>query len=105
MFDPGIYQPEFNVVGYSGHDYQYSWIRTLWILLLHPALQGARRGRAFSFAAAIVESSIVSLAIELAQVFLPTRTSSLRDLICNISGSVVGIILAIKSKNATNCGN
>jgi len=35
----------------------------------------------------------ISLIIELLQVYLPSRTSSLTDLICNISGTVLGVIL------------
>lgn len=35
----------------------------------------------------------ISLAIELTQVYLPNRTSSLTDIICNISGTILGAIL------------
>jgi VanZ family protein len=40
----------------------------------------------------------ISLAIELAQVYLPTRTSSFTDLICNIFGTHTGVLLFF-SKN------
>ncbi len=35
----------------------------------------------------------ISLAIELIQVYLPNRTSSLTDIICNISGTILGALL------------
>ncbi len=44
-------------------------------------------------AGTVAVSGIISLAIELVQVYLPTRSSSLTDLICNIGGSVIGVIL------------
>ncbi|MBI4684803.1 MAG: VanZ family protein [Nitrospirae bacterium] len=37
--------------------------------------------------------SLISLSIELIQVYLPTRNSSLTDLICNIFGTFLGIVL------------
>lgn len=43
---------------------------------------------------AVAVAGIISLAIELVQVYLPTRSSSLTDLICNISGAGFGAILA-----------
>lgn len=43
---------------------------------------------------AVTVSGIISLAIELIQVYLPTRSSSLTDVICNVGGSVIGVILA-----------
>lgn len=38
----------------------------------------------------------ISLTIELLQVFLPTRSSSLTDLTCNISGTVTGTLILHK---------
>jgi glycopeptide antibiotics resistance protein len=35
----------------------------------------------------------LSLAIELMQVYLPTRDSSLTDVICNVLGTIMGLIL------------
>ena len=43
----------------------------------------------------VAVSGIISLAIELIQVYLPTRSSSLTDLICNISGAAVGVVMAL----------
>jgi VanZ family protein len=65
--------------------------------------RGRGRGRASSVAAALAASVIVSAAIEVTQVFLPTRSSSLTDLMCNIAGGCVGVAMAIKRKNATEC--
>jgi VanZ family protein len=36
---------------------------------------------------------VFSLAIELLQVYLPTRDSSLLDLICNVVGTLIGVII------------
>jgi VanZ family protein len=36
---------------------------------------------------------VFSLAIELLQVYLPTRDSSLLDLICNAAGALLGVII------------
>jgi hypothetical protein len=63
--------------------------------------RGAGKGRVSGFAAAVLASAVVSAAIELAQVFLPTRSSSMRDLICNIAGGAAGAIVALLIKNAT----
>ena len=43
---------------------------------------------------AVAVSGFISLTIELVQVFLPTRSSSLTDLICNVSGSAIGVLTA-----------
>ena len=55
-----------------------------------------RPGHPFRSAALTVTvSGIISLAIELIQVYLPTRSSSLTDLMCNIGGSGIGVIVAV----------
>ena len=41
----------------------------------------------------IILGGTISLAIELMQVYLPTRSSSLTDLICNILGTILGVII------------
>lgn len=54
-----------------------------------------RPGRPFRNAVlAVAVSGTISLAIELIQVFLPTRSSSLTDLICNVVGSGIGVAMA-----------
>ncbi len=55
-----------------------------------------RRG----FAAAgwtVAVSACVSLGIELVQAYLPLRSSSLTDLICNVAGACIGIVSAISA--------
>ncbi|HYK88409.1 MAG TPA: VanZ family protein [Acidobacteriota bacterium] len=42
----------------------------------------------------VLSAGVVSLAIELIQVYLPTRSSSLTDLMCNVAGAVLGVIFA-----------
>jgi VanZ family protein len=46
-------------------------------------------------AVTVTLSGLISLAIELIQVYLPTRSSSLTDLICNVAGSVIGVLIAL----------
>lgn len=73
-----------NVVGFIPFGFFYFLYRTQ-----------LRPGRRFQSALLTVTvSGIISLAIELIQVYLPTRSSSLTDLICNVSGSIVGVIIA-----------
>jgi hypothetical protein len=47
----------------------------------------------------ILIGSILSLAIELIQVYMPVRTSSLTDLLCNILGTVLGVVIFHKLYN------
>ncbi len=55
----------------------------------------ARPGRQLrSTFIAVAVAGFISLSIELIQVYLPTRSSSLTDLICNIFGSALGVLLA-----------
>ncbi len=44
---------------------------------------------------AVATSGGISAAIELVQVYLPTRSSSMTDLICNILGALLGVACAI----------
>ena len=54
-----------------------------------------RQGRGlFNAGLTIVAAAIISAGIELTQVILPTRSSSLTDLICNVAGSAIGVLLA-----------
>lgn len=50
------------------------------------------RGRALLIA--VVVGALVSFAIELVQVWLPVRDSSLRDLVCNTGGALLGGLIA-----------
>ena len=52
-----------------------------------------KASRARNYLIAIFLGGGISLAIELLQVYLPTRSSSLTDLICNILGTCIGVIL------------
>ncbi len=47
----------------------------------------------------ILIGSCVSLSIELIQVYMPARTSSLTDLICNILGTILGVVIFHKVYN------
>jgi glycopeptide antibiotics resistance protein len=62
--------------------------------------RGTGRGRAYSAAEAIFLSAIISAAIEITQVFLPTRTSEMLDLINNMLGGAIGVLLAAVTKAA-----
>jgi hypothetical protein len=48
----------------------------------------------YNFFLVVAAGLVISAAIELAQVFLPTRDSSFSDLICNTFGTALGVILA-----------
>jgi len=52
-----------------------------------------KASRAKNYLIAIFLGGGISLAIELFQVYLPTRSSSLTDLICNILGTILGVII------------
>ena len=54
----------------------------------------------FNAVLTVVLSSTISAAIELIQAYLPTRFSSLTDLICNTAGAMVGVIMAFAAVSA-----
>ena len=58
------------------------------------ALVGALRPPAARLAVAIGAAALLSLGIETAQMFLPTRDASSVDLICNSLGAALGGLLA-----------
>jgi len=53
---------------------------------------GARR-KSLYYAITILTGFSISLAIELIQVYMPARSSSLTDLMCNTLGTVIGVVL------------
>ncbi len=58
--------------------------------------QAAHPGRALgNFLWALLAAAAISGTIELLQVYLPSRSSSMTDLICNIGGALVGILIAL----------
>jgi VanZ family protein len=56
-------------------------------------------GRLSSLVIAVLASGIISAAIEGAQAFLPTRSSSMRDLLCNIGGGLIGATAACQKRH------
>ncbi len=50
-------------------------------------------GRAWHFVAAMAAGSALSLSIELIQVYLPSRSSSLTDVMSNVIGTLLGILV------------
>jgi VanZ family protein len=64
--------------------------------------RGTGRGCALSLVIAILLSGIISTVIEVPQAFLPTRSSSLRDLICNIGGGLIGAVWASRRQAKAN---
>lgn len=54
------------------------------------------RGRMSSLIIATLAAGFISAAIEIPQAYLPTRSSSSRDLICNIGGGLIGAFLAYR---------
>jgi VanZ family protein len=58
------------------------------------ACGGAGSERAVRVALLVIfVGAVISLSIELVQVYLPTRSSSLTDVICNILGTALGVLL------------
>lgn len=55
--------------------------------------QVARRSPFWSCAAAVLCGFLASLFIEVHQSFMPTRSSTLNDLICNTVGTILGVVL------------
>jgi len=56
-------------------------------------LNTARVDRRRAYFLTLILGGTISLVIELTQAFLPTRNSNLRDLLCNIFGTALGIIV------------
>lgn len=51
-----------------------------------------RWNRRYSYLVVILIGGLISLGIEMAQAFIPVRVSSLADLLCNLAGTVLGIM-------------
>jgi VanZ family protein len=43
---------------------------------------------------ALLVAAFISLSIELLQVYLPTRSSTLTDFVCNVGGAALGVLMA-----------
>jgi VanZ family protein len=56
-------------------------------------------GRLPSLVIAVLAAVMISAAIEGAQAFLPTRSSSMRDLLCNIGGGLIGAAFACQKRH------
>ncbi|NWG12242.1 MAG: VanZ family protein [Acidobacteria bacterium] len=78
-----------NVLGFVPFGFFYFLYRSL-----------TRPGRRFrNFVLTALVSGIISVAIELIQVFMPIRSSSLTDLLCNIGGGLAGALLALMARS------
>jgi glycopeptide antibiotics resistance protein len=53
----------------------------------------------------VLFAGFTSLAIELFQVYLPTRSSQLIDVITNILGTLIGVILFLKNRKSLRCNS
>lgn len=56
--------------------------------------RSTQRREYFVYAATLLMGFGLSLAIELTQVYLPTRYSQLTDLVCNVAGTILGLLLS-----------
>ena len=59
------------------------------------AFLSLRRRRGFAFLSAMAFGTFVSLAVEWAQLSIPTRFGNLTDLTCNSLGTLLGIVVAL----------
>lgn len=71
-----------NVLGFV----PYGFFLALWLARL------GRSAGSMPLLLAVLAGGLVSLAIELIQVYLPMRDSSLADLVCNVAGSLAGAL-------------
>lgn len=63
--------------------------------LLAAALDHSRRYKKYYWPAAILAGCLFSLAIEIGQAWIPSRTSSMLDLILNTAGTAVAVLLYV----------
>ncbi len=73
-----------NILGFMPFGFMVFWYRRL----AKPA------GRAGNVVWAVGAGAMISLAIELTQAWLPNRTSSVMDLVCNTMGTLLGALIA-----------
>jgi VanZ family protein len=73
-----------NVLGYAPYG-------MLCVAALHPRLRGVG-----AFAIAILSAMALAVALEGAQSYLPARTPSLLDVVCNAGGAAVGALLGLR---------
>jgi len=74
-----------NLVGYLPYGF-------FCVLALYPRVRGGR-----ALATAALSGAVLSMLMEAAQSFLPTRVPSNLDVACNLSGALVGAALGIRS--------
>ncbi len=74
-----------NVLGYV----PYGWLA---VLALHPGLRGPA-----AFGAALASGTALTLVLEAAQTFLPSRFASNVDVACNLAGAGLGALLGLRS--------
>jgi VanZ family protein len=55
--------------------------------------RSTQRGKYFVYTTTLLMGFGLSLAIELTQVYLPTRYSQLADLVCNVAGTILGLVI------------
>lgn len=104
---PEIFKPvKLNVLHFSWHD-DFQWNRSFFIdvainivgfitfgFFCAGVLVKTRRFKMSAIYVITVLSGFgLSLAIELLQIYLPTRDSSLADLICNVVGTIMGLVI------------
>ena len=82
--------PSSKAFGYQRCHTEHHGIRTIWLLLiLYLRITRGFLPRRALWCAVLI-GGLTSLAIEISQVFLPTRESSALDLINNVLGTLIG---------------
>jgi VanZ family protein len=72
-----------NLLGYAPYGF-------LAVLALHPRLRGLA-----AFGAALVSAGVLSLVLEAAQSYLPTRVATNLDVLCNLAGGACGAAIGL----------
>jgi glycopeptide antibiotics resistance protein len=76
-------QIQVNVIGFI----PFGFFLSFWLI------KGRQWASGHAFLGAIFIGISVSLSIELLQIYLPTRDSSMTELICNALGTILGVIV------------